>query len=95
VVVTGSHNLGHKASYDNDENLVIVEGNKKLAAAYTTHILDVYDHFSWRYQVKQLGEEGADQSLKSIPDKWLNKYFDDGGQMINAQLKFWMGTPAT
>ena len=28
VVVTGSHNLGHKASYNNDENLVIIEGNR-------------------------------------------------------------------
>jgi phosphatidylserine/phosphatidylglycerophosphate/cardiolipin synthase-like enzyme len=30
VVVIGSHNLGYKASYDNDGNLVIIEGNKKL-----------------------------------------------------------------
>src|SRR5262245_13841411 len=48
VVVTGSHNLGYKASYDNDENLVLIEGNKKLATAYATHVLDVYDHFAWR-----------------------------------------------
>jgi hypothetical protein len=43
-----------KQPVDNDENLVIIEGNKKLAAAYATHILDVYDHFSWRYTVKRL-----------------------------------------
>jgi phosphatidylserine/phosphatidylglycerophosphate/cardiolipin synthase-like enzyme len=48
VVVTGSHNLGYQASYNNDENLVMIEGNKKLAMAYATHVLDVYDHFSWR-----------------------------------------------
>ena len=48
VVITGSHNLGYKASYDNDENLAIIKGNKKIAMAYTTHVLDVYDHFSWR-----------------------------------------------
>jgi phosphatidylserine/phosphatidylglycerophosphate/cardiolipin synthase-like enzyme len=95
VVVTGSHNLGHKASYDNDENLVIVEGNKKLAVAYATHVLDVYDHFSWRYMVKQLGTKGADQSLKSAPDEWLDKYFDKNGQIKNAQLKFWMQSVGT
>jgi phosphatidylserine/phosphatidylglycerophosphate/cardiolipin synthase-like enzyme len=95
VVVTGSHNLGHKASYDNDENLVIIEGNKKLAVAYATHVLDVYDHFSWRYNVKRLGEKGADQSLQSKPDDWLGKYFDENGQIKTAQLKFWMQAVGT
>ena len=90
VVVTGSHNLGHKASYDNDENLVIVEGNKKLATAYATHVLDVYDHFSWRYMVKQQGPKAADQSLSSKPDEWLDRYFDKQGHIKTAQLKFWM-----
>ena len=68
VVITGSHNLGHKASYDNDENLAIIHGNKKLAMAYTTHVLDVYDHFSWRYNVKTSGgESAADQLSRGHP----------------------------
>jgi phosphatidylserine/phosphatidylglycerophosphate/cardiolipin synthase-like enzyme len=90
VVVTGSHNLGHKASFDNDENLAIITGNKKLAVAYATHVLDVYDHFAWRYTVKRLGAKGADQSLKSTPDEWLDQYFDAKGEIKTAQLKFWM-----
>lgn len=88
VVVTGSHNLGHKASYDNDENLVIIKGNKKLALAYTTHVLDVYDHFAFRYWFKKYGE--TDYNLETNPDIWLNKYFDANGKIKNAQLKFWM-----
>lgn len=90
VVITGSHNLGYKASYDNDENLVIVEGDKKLAVAYATHVLDVYDHFAWRYTVKRLGAKGANQSLKTEPDTWLDQYFDEEGEIRTAQLKFWM-----
>ena len=90
VVITGSHNLGYKASYDNDENLAIIEGDKVLATAYATHVLDVYDHFAWRYMVSQLGEKKADQSLDSKPETWLAKYFDASGQIKNAQLNFWM-----
>ncbi len=90
VVITGSHNLGNKASFDNDENLAIIEGDKKLATAYATHILDVYDHFSWRYKVKREGEKGADQSLKSTPDAWLDQYFERDGTIKSAQLKFWL-----
>ena len=94
VVVTGSHNLGHKASFDNDENLVVIEGNKNLAVAYATHVLDVYDHFSWRYMINRLGTKGADQSLANEPKKWLDKYYDADGQIKNAQLKFWMQAAA-
>jgi phosphatidylserine/phosphatidylglycerophosphate/cardiolipin synthase-like enzyme len=89
-VAMGSHNLGHKASYDNDENLLMIEGNRELAVAYATHVLDVYDHFSWRYMVNRLGEKGADQSLAEEPQDWLDRYFDAAGEIKNAQLKFWM-----
>ncbi|MGA2184687.1 MAG: phospholipase D-like domain-containing protein [Bryobacteraceae bacterium] len=89
TVVTGSHNLGYQASYNNDENLVMVKGNKKLAMAYATHVLDVYDHFAWRWSVRN-GEKGYDATLKSTPDEWLDRYFDSNGDIKSAQLKFWM-----
>jgi phosphatidylserine/phosphatidylglycerophosphate/cardiolipin synthase-like enzyme len=89
VVVTGSHNLGYQASYNNDENLVMIQGNKKLAMAYATHVLDVYDHFAWRWALKQ-GAKSSDATLKSTPDEWLSWYFDDDGKTKTAQLKFWM-----
>jgi phosphatidylserine/phosphatidylglycerophosphate/cardiolipin synthase-like enzyme len=88
VVVTGSHNLGYQASYNNDENLVMIEGNKRLAMAYATHVLDVYDHFSWRWTVNQ--GTSVDAHLKTKPDDWLNWYFDALGNIKTAQLKFWM-----
>jgi PLD-like domain len=94
VVVTGSHNLGHKASFDNDENLVIVQGNKKLAVAYATHVLDVYDHFSWRVQVKQRGAGNSDYWLSKEPAEWLDRYFDAEGKIKNAQLRFWLQATA-
>ena len=90
LVATGSHNLGYKASFNNDENLTFIAGNKPLALAYATHVLDIYDHFAWRYLVKRSGKKGADQSLKSTPDEWMDKYFDANGNVKVAQLKFWM-----
>ena len=47
-VVTGSHNLGYKASYDNDENLLIIRQNSSLAVAYAVHVLDIYQHYLMR-----------------------------------------------
>jgi phosphatidylserine/phosphatidylglycerophosphate/cardiolipin synthase-like enzyme len=88
-VVTGSHNLGHKASFNNDENLVIVKGQRALAEAYATHVLDIYDHFSWRWMV-QRDKAKADASLKVKPDEWQSRYFNDDGTIKAAQLRFWL-----
>ena len=53
AVITGSHNLGYKASYCNDDNLVIVRGNRPLAISYAVHVLDLYDHYVFRARLEQ------------------------------------------
>lgn len=89
TVIMGSHNLGYKASYDNDENLTIIKGNKKLSLAYTTHILDIYDHFSFRIYYKKYGN-GSNAFLEDNSEKFLGKYFNAAGKIKNEQLNFWM-----
>lgn len=79
VVVTGSHNLGYKASYSNDENLCIIRGNRKIAEAYTAHVLDVVNHYNWRHKLagkKKQGEtpQKAFYDLDET-DGWQDKYF--------------------
>jgi hypothetical protein len=64
AVITGSHNLGFKASYANDENLVIIRGNQPLALAYAVHVLDVYEHFKFRAVLEQ---QARDAMLKGKP----------------------------
>jgi phosphatidylserine/phosphatidylglycerophosphate/cardiolipin synthase-like enzyme len=61
VVITGSHNLGYKASYNNDENLVIVRGHRPLAEAYAAHCADVFEHYRWRWYQKRDAERHAAQ----------------------------------
>ena len=39
VIVTGSHNFSASASEKNDENPVIVRGQKKLARAYAAYVM--------------------------------------------------------
>ena len=81
AVVTGSHNLGYKASFSNDENMVIIRGNKPIAEAYATHVLDVVNHYKWRYVLQYLHAKGelhkAWQDLRE-DDKWQYKYFHEG-----------------
>jgi phosphatidylserine/phosphatidylglycerophosphate/cardiolipin synthase-like enzyme len=93
VVITGSHNLGHKASFNNDENLVIIRGNRRLAEAYASHVLDVYDHFAWRVTQSNPKKKG-DGLLKTSPEAWQDKYFNDDGSIKVAQLRFWLSARA-
>jgi hypothetical protein len=84
AVVTGSHNLGFTASYANDENLLIVRGNAALAEAYTTHVMDVYDHYRWRYWLASQ-QNKAWTGLQDA-DTWQDKYFTGAAAI---EVAFW------
>lgn len=79
VVVTGSHNLGYKASYSNDENLCIIRDNCAIAEAYTAHVLDVVNHYNWRHKLDNAKKNGIDKkkafSDLDDTDGWQDKYF--------------------
>ena len=75
-VAFGSHNLGYKASYTNDENLLIFEHCPALALAYATHVLDIYDHYrfrAWAAKDKAEGKPPFSGTLKG-DDSWLGPY---------------------
>jgi phosphatidylserine/phosphatidylglycerophosphate/cardiolipin synthase-like enzyme len=81
AVITGSHNFSVSASERNDENLVVVRGNTKLAQAYAVHINGVYDHYSWRAYLASGGD--PTQIYKPL-DGWKL-----GGSRAQ-ELDFWM-----
>jgi hypothetical protein len=74
VVITGSHNQGFRASFANDENFVIVRGHQSLAHAYATHVMDVYDHYRWRFTLQTTSIKEAFSGLHPTP-AWQEKYY--------------------
>lgn len=74
VVITGSHNHGFRASYNNDENLLIIKGHTALAQAYAVHVMDVYDHYRFRYIIQKNGTNAFSGLVPS--DAWQDKYFN-------------------
>jgi phosphatidylserine/phosphatidylglycerophosphate/cardiolipin synthase-like enzyme len=90
VVVMGSHNLGYRASYTNDENLLVVKGHRGLAEAYAVHVMDVYDHYRWRY----LRETKGDAAFAGLvpDDRWQAKYF--ARPEVEAERRFWLSSEA-
>ncbi len=88
VVVTGSHNDGFQASYNNDENMAIIRGHRAIAEAYAANALDIYDHYAWRWWLAQ-NPETAWTSLKT-DDTWQDTYFDANSRPISPELVFWL-----
>jgi phosphatidylserine/phosphatidylglycerophosphate/cardiolipin synthase-like enzyme len=91
AVVTGSHNLGYRASHNNDENFVVVTGHRGLAEAYACHVLDIYDHYSWRYWLHK-NKDMMGKPLDPTPD-WQDRYLKNG-KPTSAELKFWLSAAA-
>ena len=75
-VIMGSHNLGFKASYSNDENMVIVSGHRALAEAYMVHVLDVFEHYRFRAVQTEFEAEGKTgfSGFLDITDQWQDSY---------------------
>ncbi|MEO6914258.1 MAG: phospholipase D-like domain-containing protein [Chitinophagaceae bacterium] len=87
ILMTGSHNLGPKASAKNDDNLVIVEGNPALAQAHAVNIIAIYQQYRWRNYVNQhTGDPKAWHGLQD-DDKWQTGYLTTN----KAEMEFWLG----
>ncbi|SEB91949.1 phospholipase D-like domain-containing protein [Paenibacillus sp. GP183] len=82
VVITGSHNMGSKASAQNDENLVIIENDRDLAISYAVNIKSLYDHYRWRFR-RGMGDTHWDGL--SVTDIW-----QDGFLQQKAKDNFWL-----
>jgi hypothetical protein len=91
VVMTGSHNLGLKASSKNDDNLMIVEGNGPLAAAYAANIIATYQAYRWNSYVEAHRQDPKVWHGLVDNDAWQNGYLDPTGNDW-AELQFWMGS---
>lgn len=81
-VITGSHNFSTSASTKNDENFIIIEGDKELAEAYAVNIMAAYDHYKWRAFLSE--GKPAFNGLED-DDKWMAGRLKGGA----AELRFW------
>jgi phosphatidylserine/phosphatidylglycerophosphate/cardiolipin synthase-like enzyme len=88
VVMTGSHNLGFKASHANDDNLNIIEGNAKLAQAYAANIVAIFQEYRWRDYVAS-HQVGGWKGLQD-DDAWQAGHLERECD----EMLFWVPKPA-
>jgi phosphatidylserine/phosphatidylglycerophosphate/cardiolipin synthase-like enzyme len=95
VVMTGSHNLGTKASGTNDENFLIIRNSPELASAYATNIMAIYNQYRWRFnrvhKVASTSWDGLKDNQYWQP--WLWKDSDVKASKLR-EIDFWVGDSA-
>jgi phosphatidylserine/phosphatidylglycerophosphate/cardiolipin synthase-like enzyme len=90
LVCSGSANFSSNSLLQNDENMLLVRGNTRVADIYMTEFDRVFRHFYFRDVANELADKGDD--AKSIfldeTDGWTDAYFAPGHQKTNRRLMF-------
>jgi len=86
-VISGSHNFSKSASEKNDENFVVIRGNRAVAEAYAVACVATYEHYRWRAYVKEksLANEPFWDHLGTT-DAWQSECLSDE---VKKTLSLW------
>ncbi len=70
TVVTGSANFSKASTETNDENMLVIRGDKRIADIYFSEFLRLYSHYAYREAVKIYVEK----KKKATPEEWKPQY---------------------
>lgn len=81
VVISGSANFSEASTTDNDENMLVIRGNTRVADIYLGEYMRLWNHYAFREWVAA-GSPGAPRQFKflDVNDKWWRIYFGDTEQ---------------
>ncbi|MEH2538397.1 MULTISPECIES: phospholipase D-like domain-containing protein [unclassified Bradyrhizobium] len=89
IVVTGTANFSRPSQNVNDENMLVIRGNQRVADVYFGEFMRVFDHFYSRYVVKRIKEQGSHDPdagfLKEDWTKWVPGHFKEGPKKLRRE----------
>ena len=93
IVVTGTANFSRPSQYANDENMVVIRGNQRVADIYFGEFMRIFDHLYSRYIVAKLKAAGTNDPeagfLKEHAEEWVPQNFKPGRKQLRRQ--YFMG----
>jgi len=91
VVISGSHNFSEPASSGNDENYLIIRGNRDVADYFGCELLRIYDHYRFRFVAKDVYKSQKSKTTGphlAPDDSWTKPYFDAKELKMTDRLRF-------
>lgn len=78
IVITGSANFSGASTTDNDENMLVIRGNERVADIYVGEFMRLWNHYAFREWLAA-GAPGGTAEFKhlDVKDRWWKGYFGD------------------
>ena len=73
---------------DNDENMLIIQGDTRVADIYLGEFMRVFNHFYFRYLRQQHTATGGQVSYLRVDDTWTERYYDRRTPSYRQRLLF-------
>ncbi len=81
VVITGSANFSDASTRDNDENMLVIRGEKTVADIYVSEFFRLWNHYAFReWAASQADSSNVRPQFLKPNDSWRNVYFGDTEQ---------------
>ncbi|RYG98593.1 MAG: hypothetical protein EON58_06660 [Alphaproteobacteria bacterium] len=82
IVITGSANFSKASTDVNDENMLVIRGDKRVADIYLTEFMRLHSHYAFRDAVKIARDNGEDfeanRTRLSPDDSWQKDHYKNG-----------------
>lgn len=92
LVCSGSANFSSNSLLQNDENMMLIRGNTRVADIYMTEFDRIFRHFYFRDIANELAAAKSSDDAKAVfldeTDSWSNSYFKAGTLKSNRRLMF-------
>jgi phosphatidylserine/phosphatidylglycerophosphate/cardiolipin synthase-like enzyme len=93
LVCSGSANFSTNSLTNNDENMLLIRGDTRVADIYMTDLDRIFRHFRARDIINNTAAAGEkrDWLLLDTTDAWIGSNFKDGNYKNNRRLLFFPG----
>jgi phosphatidylserine/phosphatidylglycerophosphate/cardiolipin synthase-like enzyme len=79
IVVTGSANFSVASTKDNDENMVVIRGDRRVADIYFTEFNRLFNHYYFRSIAERSTPEETAKAMELVEnDSWLTEKYAPG-----------------
>jgi phosphatidylserine/phosphatidylglycerophosphate/cardiolipin synthase-like enzyme len=97
LVCSGSANFSPDSLLQNDENMLLVRGDTRVADIYMTEFDRIFRHFYFRDVANELAAKGDEAAAIFLDetDGWTDSYFKPDTAKTNRRLMFFRPTKTT